>query len=132
MVEHSKIPFIADPSINATRYMICDPGGSKPWSAIWIGVISDGRAYVYREFPDQSMGGPWALPHVNGAGKSVGKPGPGQRPLGWGYIDYKNHFEDLEDGEDIFERIDSLTKSDYRYLNFIKPDQLLFFLLSSL
>jgi len=105
VVEHSKIPFIADPSINATRYMICDPGGSKPWSAIWIGVISDGRAYVYREFPDQSMGGPWALPHVNGAGKSVGKPGPGQKPLGWGYIQYRDHFLELEGGEDIFERI---------------------------
>ncbi len=105
VIEHSKIPFIADPSINATRYFICDPGGSKPWSAIWIGVISDGRAYVYREFPDQSMGGPWALPHVNGAGKSVGKPGPGQKPLGWGYIQYRDHFLELEGGEDIFERI---------------------------
>ena len=105
VVEHSKIPFIADPSINATRYFICDPGGSKPWSAMWIGVIPDGRAYVYREFPDQSMGGPWALPHVNGAGKSVGKPGPGQKPLGWGYIQYRDHFLDLEGGEDIFERI---------------------------
>ena len=60
--------------------------------------------YIYREFPDSTMG-PWALPHVNGAGKSVGKPGPGQKPLGWGYIDYKTHFEDLEGGEDIFERI---------------------------
>jgi hypothetical protein len=105
VVEHSKIPFIADPSINATRYFICDPGGSKPWSAMWVGVIPDGRAYVYREFPDQSMGGPWALPHVNGAGKSVGKPGPGQKPLGWGYIQYRDHFLDLEGGEDIFERI---------------------------
>ena len=38
-------------------------------------------------------------------GKSVGKPGPAQRPLGWGYSDYQNHFEDLENEEDIFERI---------------------------
>jgi hypothetical protein len=66
--------------------------------------MEDGRMYIYREFPDSTMGA-WALPHVNGAGKSVGKPGPGQRPLGWGYIDYKTHFEDLEDGETIFERI---------------------------
>ena len=49
--------------------------------------------------------GAWALPHVNNAGKSVGKPGPGQKPLGWGYNQYKEHFEDLEDEEDIFERI---------------------------
>jgi len=104
VVEHEQIPFIKDPSIDVTRYFICDPGGSKPWVALWAGVMRDGRIFVYREFPDSTMGA-WALPHVNGAGKSVGKPGPGQRPLGWGYIDYKNHFEDLEDGEDIFERI---------------------------
>ena len=104
VVEHEQIPFIKDPSIDVTRYFICDPGGSKPWVALWAGVMRDGRIFIYREFPDSTMGA-WALPHVNGAGKSVGKPGPGQRPLGWGYIDYKNHFEDLEDGEDIFERI---------------------------
>jgi len=104
VVEHEQIPFIKDPSIDVTRYFICDPGGSKPWVALWAGVMRDGRIFIYREFPDSTMGA-WALPHVNGAGKSVGKPGPGQRPLGWGYIEYKNHFEDLEDGEDIFERI---------------------------
>ena len=104
VIEHEKIPFIADPTINATRYFICDPGGSKPWVGIWAGVDTQGRIYIYREFPDSTMGA-WALPHVKGAGKSVGKPGPGQRPLGWGYIDYKTHFEDLEDGETIFERI---------------------------
>ena len=104
VIEHEQIPFIKDPSIDVTRYFICDPGGSKPWVALWAGVMRDGRIFIYREFPDSTMGA-WALPHVNGVGKSVGKPGPGQRPLGWGYIDYKNHFEDLEDGEDIFERI---------------------------
>ena len=104
VIEHEKIPFLADPTINATRYFICDPGGSKPWVGIWVGVMEDGRMYIYREFPDSTMGA-WALPHVNGAGKSVGKPGPGQKPLGWGYVQYKNHFEDLEGGEDIFERI---------------------------
>ena len=35
----------------------------------------------------------------------MGKPGPAQKPLGWGYNQYKEHFEDLEDEEDIFERI---------------------------
>jgi len=104
VVEHEKIPFIADQTINATRYFICDPGGSKPWVGIWVGVMEDGRMFIYREFPDSTMGA-WALPHVNGAGKSVGKPGPGQKPLGWGYVQYKNHFEDLEGGETIFERI---------------------------
>ncbi len=68
------------------------------------GVMQDGSIYVYREFPDSTMG-QWALPHVNAVGKSVGKPGPAQRPLGFGYIDYRDHFEALEEGEDIFERI---------------------------
>ena len=66
--------------------------------------MRDGTIYIYREFPDSTMG-EWALPHVNGVGKSVGKPGPAQRPLGWGYQQYKDHFEDLENDEDIFERI---------------------------
>jgi hypothetical protein len=104
VIEHDDIPFIADGTERVTRYMICDPGGSKPWVAIWAAVMPDGRVYVYREFPDAGMG-EWALPHVNNAGRSTGKPGPAQRPLGWGYEDYRDHFEELESGEDIFERI---------------------------
>ena len=84
--------------------MVVDPGGSKPWVCIWAGVMRDGSIYIYREFPDTTMG-QWALPHVNGVGKSVGKPGPAQRPLGYGYTDYKNLFEDMEQDEEIFERI---------------------------
>ena len=104
VIPHERIPFIADPGIKATRYFVCDPGGSKPWVAIWAGVMRDGTIYITREFPDSTFG-EWALPHVNGVGKSVGKPGPAQRPLGWGYQQYKDHFEDLENDEDIFERI---------------------------
>ena len=104
VIPHERIPFIADPGLKATRYFVCDPGGSKPWVAIWAGVMRDGTIYITREFPDSTMG-EWALPHVNGVGKSVGKPGPAQRPLGWGYQQYKDHFEDLENDEDIFERI---------------------------
>ena len=104
VIPHERIPFIADPTVRATRYFVCDPGGSKPWVAIWAGVMRDGTIYIYREFPDSTMG-EWALPHINGVGKSVGKPGPAQRPLGFGYQQYKDHFEDLENDEDIFERI---------------------------
>ena len=104
VIPHERIPFIQNDSIPVTRYFVADPGGSKPWVCIWAGVMRDGSIYIYREFPDSTMG-QWALPHVNGVGKSVGKPGPAQRPLGWGYSDYKNHFEDLENEEEIFERI---------------------------
>ena len=104
VVPHDEIPFIAESGTKVTRYMIADPGGSKPWVVIWAGVMPDGRVYVYREFPDISMG-EWALPHVNNAGRSTGKPGPAQRPMGWGYQDYADLFEDLEGDEEIFERI---------------------------
>ena len=43
---------------------------------------------------DSSMG-QWALPHVNAVGKSVESLGPAQRPLGWGYIDYRDHFRGI-------------------------------------
>ena len=104
VIPHEKIPFIQNDGVPVTRYFVADPGGSKPWVCIWAGVMRDGSIYIYREFPDSTMG-QWALPHVNGVGKSVGKPGPAQRPLGWGYNQYREHFEDLENGEDIFERI---------------------------
>ena len=104
VVPHETIPSVIDPTVPSTKYFVCDPGGSKPWVAIWASVLQDGTIYVYREFPDTSMG-EWALPHVNAVGKSVGKAGPAQRPLGWGYQQYKEHFEALEGGEDIFERI---------------------------
>ena len=104
VIQHEKIPFIQDDTRKVTRYMVVDPGGSKPWVCIWAGVMRDGSIYIYREFPDSSMGS-WALPHINGVGKSVGKPGPAQRPLGWGYTQYRDHLLDLEQGEDIFERI---------------------------
>ena len=104
VVPHEKIPFIQDDTRAVTRYMVVDPGGSKPWVCIWAGVMRDGSIYIYREFPDTTMG-QWALPHINGVGKSVGKPGPAQRPLGWGYNQYKEHFEDMEQDEEIFERI---------------------------
>ena len=104
VIPHEKIPFIQDDSIPVTRYFVADPGGSKPWVCIWAGVMRHRSIYIYREFPDSTMG-QWALPHVNGVGKSVGKPGPAQRPLGWGYNQYREHFEDLENEEEIFERI---------------------------
>ena len=104
VIPHEKIPFIQNDGVPVTRYFVADPGGSKPWVCIWAGVMRDGSIYIYREFPDSSMGS-WALPHINGVGKSVGKPGPAQRPLGWGYNQYREHFEDLENGEEIFERI---------------------------
>jgi hypothetical protein len=49
VVPHEKIPFIQDDTRAVTRYMVVDPGGSKPWVCIWAGVMRDGSIYVYRE-----------------------------------------------------------------------------------
>ena len=104
VIPHDEIPFIKDPKRDVTLFQSVDPAGGKNWTAIWVGVTSDNCVYVYREWPDSTYGD-WALPHMNAAGKSVGKPGPAQRNLGYGYRDYAGLFFELEDGEDIFERI---------------------------
>jgi hypothetical protein len=83
-----------------TRYMIVDPSGRKPWFALWIAVDPLGAHYVYREWPDESFG-VWAEP---GEGP-LGKPGPGQRPLGWGISEYVECFKTAEGDEPIFERL---------------------------
>lgn len=102
VVPHGEIPFIKHPDkYPVTRYFITDPAGTKPWIAVWIGVISDGRVYVYRESPTEE----WCQPHVNNAGTPVGKPSVGQKPNGWGYLQWKEHFLGLEQDEEIIQRI---------------------------
>ena len=71
---------------------------------IWVAVDVEGTWWVYREWPDSTMGA-WALPHANAKGKPVGKAGPGQRPVGYGYEDYADLMKDLEQDEEIFERL---------------------------
>jgi len=71
---------------------------------IWVAVDEEDKWWVYREWPD-STSGAWALPHCNNHGKPVGKPGPGQRSLGYGYKDYADLISDLEGEEEIFERL---------------------------
>ena len=104
VVKREDIPFLNNPEDKVTRYMICDPAGSKPWVMIWVAVDREGKWWVYREWPDASVGA-WALPHANAAGKPVGKAGPGQRPVGYGYEDYADLMKDLEKDEEIFERL---------------------------
>jgi len=104
VVKTKDLPWVKDADEKLTRYMICDPAGSKPWVMIWVAVDSGNRWWVYREWPDVTSG-PWALPHADAHGKPVGKPGSGQRPLGYGYSDYANLISDLEGEEEIFERL---------------------------
>ena len=104
VIDHEDLPWLKNPRHEVTRYQVVDPAGSKNWSAIWIGVDYRNDWYVYREWPDSTYG-EWGLPHQNAHGKPIGKPGQAQKSLGYGYKDYAQLFRELEDGEEIFERI---------------------------
>lgn len=109
VIPHDKLPWLC-PKVDdkgntwrppeVTRYHIIDPSGSKPWAMAWAAVDARGAIYFYREFPDSHFG-PWAEPGKD----AFGKPGPAQRPLGWGINDYVDRILNSEDGEPIFERL---------------------------
>lgn len=83
-----------------TNFMAVDPAGARNWFMLWIRVDKDGNRFVYREWPDISMG-EWALPDA----KPDGKPGPAQNSgSGRGINEYKELIRELEDGEEIAER----------------------------
>tara|TARA_R110000772_G_scaffold76331_5_gene164962 strand:- start:291 stop:2033 length:1743 start_codon:yes stop_codon:yes gene_type:complete len=104
VIEHDKLPFVANPEHKVTRYNVCDPsGGGKPWFLIWAAFDQKDNLYIYREFPEPYRGN-WAEPHMNKNNMPIGKPGKAQRPLGWGYAEYAGLIKDMEGDEDIFER----------------------------
>jgi hypothetical protein len=87
------------PKEDVTRYCIIDPAGSKNWFMCWIAVDKTGTYWVYREWPDSTIGD-WAEWK---SGKWV--PGEGAKGLGYGIKDYVDLILDLEQGEEIYERI---------------------------
>lgn len=105
VIKHESMPWLvpvaSDEEIpETTRYQIIDPSGSKPWFVIWIAVDALSNVYVYREWPDESMGA-WGEPGES----ALGKAGQAQKPNGWGIKDYVELFAELEKGETIFERL---------------------------
>ena len=101
VIEHNKIP-----TEDITRYMVLDPAGRKNWFMCWIAVDATETYYIYREWPDVSIGD-WAKWH---GGKII--LGEGSRGLGYGikeYFDlitrYEAHENEGEQGEEIFERL---------------------------
>lgn len=93
---------------HGTNYMVVDPSHGKNWVIIWVRVASDGKCYVYREFPNQikpidgvGMAGEWAVP-----GKKIdGDPGTAQQPFGFSLRRYIQEIEQLEGDEKITVRI---------------------------
>lgn len=68
-----------------TNYLFCDPHGKRNWFMVWIRVCPEGRIWVYREWPDRTIG-EWAVPGE----KPDGKEGPAQRyAAGMTFNDYK-------------------------------------------
>jgi hypothetical protein len=83
-----------------TNYMAVDPAGSRNWFMVWLRIDEHGNKFVYREWPDISMG-EWALPSE----KPDGRPGPAQKQgAGMGLTEIKEHILTLENGEEIAER----------------------------
>ena len=89
------------PTKDVTRYQIIDPAGGKNWFIAWIAVDAAGCWWVYREWPDVPTVGKWAEPGKEGKWKF----GDGAKRLGYGYQTMIDLITELEDGEEISERL---------------------------
>ena len=97
--EVNVIPQDMVPDKDVTRYCIIDPAGSKNWFICWIAVDATNTYYVYREWPDSTIGD-WA--EWKGGKWTSGQ---GAKGMGYGIKDYVRLILELEDGEEIYERI---------------------------
>lgn len=71
-----------------TNYLFVDPHGRRNWFMMWIRIATDGRWYVYREWPDLQRFGEWAVP--GGEDRPDGRIGPAQRSGGGrSFTEYK-------------------------------------------
>jgi len=100
VVKHEEIPFIKDKDCDVTHYMVIDPSGAKPWFITWFGVTSMDEIYVWAEFPDYAYGD-WA----DMSKGTKGRPGDAAKPNGYGFLDYRDRIEEVEEGVKIFERL---------------------------
>jgi hypothetical protein len=105
VIEHGKLPWLAalkdgEKEREFTRYHVIDPSGRKPWAMLWVAVDPLGTVYVYREWPDMGYGS-WG----EQSEKAEGKPGPAQKPNGYGIMDYVEKIGQLEQDEVMFERL---------------------------
>lgn len=96
VIPHERVPR------KGTRYMIVDPCGGRTWCMAWFLIDEAGRAYVYREWPDQDQyiegvgyPGPWAEPDSH---KADGRAGSAQKGFKFGILRYKEEIDRLESG----------------------------------
>lgn len=97
VIPHENLPWLKNPEYKTTRFMACDPAGSKNWFMLWVAIDAAGTWWVYREWPDYDD---WALP-----GNTIeGKAGPAQKGSKKGIKDYVELIRDCEKDEEIYER----------------------------
>lgn len=96
VVPHNQIPFIKDPSTPVTIYHSVDPGDGKPWVMCWVGITEGNDVYIFRDFPDHATFGEWATPHQNAVGQPIGKGGPAQKKLSYGFQTWKDTILEIE------------------------------------
>jgi hypothetical protein len=80
-----------------TNYMVTDPGGARNWFTLYARVAPGNpmEIYIYREWPDHTSLGEWALTSKNPK-RLNGERGPAQPTIGYGPAQYKKLFLGLE------------------------------------
>lgn len=101
VVKREKMEEMLADSKGFSRYQVIDPAGMKNWFMVWIAVDASGTWWVYREWPDVPSVGKWAEPGKEGKWKS----GDGAKGRGMGYKAYIEMIAELEEGEEIIERL---------------------------
>jgi len=78
-----------------SRFQIMDPAGARNMFMLWVAVDSEGRHFVYREWPDVPSCGEWAVASEDPR-RWDGDAGPAQPTLGYGVLEYKGMILRLE------------------------------------
>jgi hypothetical protein len=106
VVPESKIPVLKDPK-KFTWYTSLDPAGSKNWFMLWGATDAAGRLWITHEWPDVPTFGEW----VDNTGAEGGRPGPGQKGMGYGIRDYVDRIKETEgavglDVDEVYRALD--------------------------
>lgn len=89
------IPVSALPAFG-TNYQFLDPAGARMWFSVWVRVVgAPPRFYIYRDQPERTKWGAWAIPSKNQE-ELDGVAGPAQNGRGWGWVAYKQSWLSAE------------------------------------
>jgi hypothetical protein len=94
VVKNEDMPRVKNPQLPVTWTTALDPAGSKPWCMGWGYVDAADRLWIADEWPDVPTFGEWVDP----SGDEGGKPGQGQKGLGYGINDYVDAIACVEKG----------------------------------